>query len=155
MKGLRYLEFDFMYLDIAERISDISHAKRRKVACLIVKHDNIISYGYNGTLRGRNNACEDADGETKEEVAHAETNALMKALTSGMPVAGATMYMTFSPCLPCAKLIAQSLISRVVYIDEYSNKDGIIFLKEMSITVNKSEELYKEYRMKIKEQANG
>ena len=118
---------DFVYLKMAEDLSTLSHAKRRKVGCLIVKDTQIISEGYNGTPCGFDNNCEYIDHVdemyTKPEVLHAESNAITKLARSTNSSEGATMYVTCSPCFDCAKLIIQAGIKRVVYKSLYTNKN--------------------------------
>ena len=95
----------------------------------------IISDGYNGTPSGFENVCEDETGITKPYVLHAEANAITKVAASTNNSQGATIYITASPCLECAKLIIQSGIKRVVYDDEYRLKDGIELLQRAGIEV--------------------
>ncbi len=120
-------DLDRVYLKMAEDLSTLSHAKRRKVGCLIVKDTQIISEGYNGTPCGFDNNCEYIDHVdemyTKPEVLHAESNAITKLARSTNSSEGATMYVTCSPCFDCAKLIIQAGISRVVYQNLYTNKN--------------------------------
>jgi dCMP deaminase len=93
------------------------------------KDGNIISFGYNGTPSGMDNCCEE-DNVTLKHVIHAECNAILKAAKTGNSVDGSTLYLTLSPCLDCSKLILQSGIKRVVYLNEYRNSEGIDFLKQ-------------------------
>jgi dCMP deaminase len=95
----------------------------------------IISDGYNGTPSGFENICEDEEGKTKPYVLHAEANAITKVAKSTKNSAGATMYVTTSPCIECAKLIIQSGIKRVVYTDDYRSNDGIELLQKAGIEV--------------------
>ena len=112
-----------------------SYCKRRQVGAIIVKDRMIISDGYNGTPCGFENVCEDENGVTKPYVLHAEANALTKIAQSGNNSKGATLYVTASPCMECAKLIIQSGIKRVVYKDPYRITDGIDLLKRAGIAV--------------------
>ena len=132
-------KFDHSYLQMAEVWAQNSYCKRRKVGALIVKDKMIISDGYNGTPSGFENVCEDEDGVTKPYVLHAEANAITKVAKSGNSSAGATLYVTASPCMECSKLIIQSGISRVVYADEYRLDDGIKLLRRAGIEVEKLE----------------
>jgi dCMP deaminase len=116
-----------------------SYCKRRQVGALIVKDRMIISDGYNGTPSGFENVCEE-DGVTKPYVLHAEANAITKVAKSSNSSDGATLYVTASPCLECAKLIIQSGIKRVVYSEEYRITDGIDLLRRAGIEVVKYEE---------------
>ena len=114
-----------------------SYCKRRQVGALRVKDRMIISDGYNGTPSGFENICEDENGVTKPYVLHAEANAITKVAKSGNNSKGATLYVTASPCMECAKLIIQSGISRVVYRDEYRLTDGVDLLRKAGIEVEK------------------
>ena len=129
-------KFDHSYLEMAEIWAQNSYCKRRKVGALLVKDRMIISDGYNGTPSGFENICEE-DGVTKPYVLHAEANAITKVAKSGNSSEGATLYVTASPCLECAKLIIQSGIKRVVYRDEYRITDGIDLLRRAGIEVEK------------------
>ena len=106
---------------------------RRQVGALIVKDKMIISDGYNGTPVGFENICENDEGFTKPYVLHAEANAITKIARSNNNSAGATMYVTASPCIECAKLIIQAGIKRVVYGEKYRLTDGIDLLERAGI----------------------
>ena len=132
---------DSMYLRICKVVAMYSHATRAKVGAVIVKDNNILSFGFNGTPSGMDNCCEYVDEEgktkTKKEVLHAESNALMKLTkTGGFGSSGATMYITLSPCIDCAKLIIQGDIKRVVYMEKYRDDAGIKLLEECGIKVD-------------------
>lgn len=131
-------KFDASYLEMAEVWAANSYCKRRKVGALLVKDRMIISDGYNGTPSGFENVCEDEDGVTKAYVLHAEANAITKVAQSGNSSAGATLYVTASPCMECAKLIIQAGIRRVVYRDAYRLTDGVDLLKRAGIEVEKT-----------------
>lgn len=126
---------DTRYLRMAEIWSENSYCERRKVGALIVRDKMIISDGYNGTPSGFENICEDEDGLTKPYVLHAEANAITKIARSGNNSNGATMYITDSPCIECAKLIIQAGIRRVVYSNKYRLVDGLELLKRAGIEV--------------------
>ena len=108
---------DKRYMQMAIIWAENSYCKRRKVGALIVKDKMIISDGYNGTPAGFENICEDENGLTKPYVLHAEANAITKIARSNNSSEGATLYVTASPCIECAKLIIQAGIKRVVYAD--------------------------------------
>jgi dCMP deaminase len=157
-------KLDERYLAMAKEWSKMSHAKRKKVGCLIVKDEQIISDGYNGTPSGFDNNCEEVfytcderdfykDQEweldrgkekffklkTKPEVLHAESNALMKLARSTNSSEGATIYCTYSPCFDCAKLIVQSGVKRFVYNETYRNTQGLDLLKKAGVEIIKYE----------------
>ena len=133
-------KFDRSYLKMAEIWAENSYCKRRKVGALIVKNNMIISDGYNGTPSGFENICEDENGVTKPYVLHAEANAITKVAKSGNSSEGATLYVTASPCVECAKLIIQAGIRRVVYKDSYRLNDGIELLQRAGIEVEQVDE---------------
>ena len=126
---------DKRYIRMASIWAENSYCTRRQVGALIVKDKMIISDGYNGTPSGFENICEDNTGVTKPYVLHAEANAITKIARSGNSSDGATMYVTASPCIECAKLIIQSGIKRVVYSVKYRLEDGLELLKRANIEV--------------------
>ena len=128
-------QFDGSYLTMAQIWAENSYCKRRKVGALLVKNNMIISDGYNGTPSGFENICEDENGVTKPYVLHAEANAITKVAKSGNSSEDATLSVTASPCIECAKLIIQAGIKRVVYRDEYRLHDGPDLLKQAGIEV--------------------
>ena len=131
-------QFDRSYLEMARVWAKNSYCTRRKVGALLVKDRMIISDGFNGTPAGFENICEDpATGKTKPYVLHAEANAITKVAKSGNNSQGATLYVTDAPCMECAKLIIQAGIRRVVYLIEYSVRDGIELMRMAGIEVCK------------------
>ena len=110
-----------------------SYCDRRKVGALLVKDRMIISDGYNGTPSGFENVCEDDSGTTKAYVLHAEANAITKVAKSNNSSADATLYITDSPCIECAKLIIQAGIKRVVYDRKYRITEGLDLLERAGI----------------------
>ncbi|AKK72309.1 MULTISPECIES: dCMP deaminase family protein [Chryseobacterium] len=128
-------KFDKAYLKMAQEWAKLSYCKRKQVGALIVKDRMIISDGYNGTPSGFENCCEDEEGKTHWYVLHAEANAILKLAASTQSAKGATLYLTLSPCKECSKLILQAGIARLVYINEYSDDDGISFLRNHNIEI--------------------
>jgi len=130
-----------LYMDIAERISQMSHAKRLQVGSVIVKNDTILSYGWNGMPAGWPNTCEviqeDGSLKTKPEVLHSEMNALMKVAQSTESSSGATLFCTHAPCIDCAKAIFQAGISDLYYREEYRSTSGTQFLKISGVNVHR------------------
>lgn len=143
------------FMDTAERFAQLSSAKRLKVGSVVVKDNRIISIGYNGTPAGWDNECEkkvytltgkydglDEDGTsyqwvTKEEVIHAEANAISKLARDGESGSGASLFCTHAPCVGCAKLIYGAGISSVYYRDAYRSTEGIEFLSKCNINVER------------------
>lgn len=126
-------KYDKLFLNVAKEFSKMSYAKRKKVGAVIVKDNSIISDGYNGTPSGFSNDCENEEGITHWYVLHAEANAILKTSTSTQSCKNATLYITMSPCKECSKLIIQSGIKKVVYIQKYRDTTGIDFLGNFNI----------------------
>ena len=152
-------------MDVAERFAQLSSAVRLQVGAIVVKDDRIISIGYNGMPAGWDNTCEDvvetmADNpwhdytqlkengwdyknnqyvklKTKPEVLHAESNAIAKLAKSPESGEGATIFVTHSPCIDCAKRIDQSGINTVYYRNAYRSTAGTDFLDKSGIKVIK------------------
>jgi dCMP deaminase len=123
-------------------LSGLSYARRSKVGCLIVSQDGqIISQGYNGMPSGMDNNCEyeDENGDlhTRDEVLHAEANAIAKCAKWHASTNNATLYVTLSPCINCAKQMIQCGIKRVVYNEEYRDLSGIRLLLKVGIEVER------------------
>jgi dCMP deaminase len=146
------------YMDVAKRFAELSTAKKLQVGAIIVKDDRIISVGYNGTPSGWDNECEvliperevvDAESrtieyypeelKTKDEVIHAEANAIAKLAKCSESGQDSTMFLTHSPCIHCAKQIYTAGIKKVYYSEQYRLNDGIDFLKRCGIEVIKHE----------------
>lgn len=126
---------DKRYIRMASIWAENSYCRRRQVGALIVKDKMIISDGYNGTPAGFENVCEDEDNVTKPYVLHAEANAITKIARPNNSSNDATMYVTASPCIECAKLIIQAGIKRVVYSEKYRLEDGVELLRRAGIEV--------------------
>lgn len=133
------------YMKTARIFAALSSAKRRHVGAIIVKDDRIISIGYNGMPSGWDNNCEYLQHRiaqesilvTRAEVLHAESNAIAKLAKSTESGDGASMFITCSPCIECAKMIYQSGIKEVFYGDDYNNTQGLDFLNKCGVKVVK------------------
>lgn len=150
------------YMDVARRFADLSSARRLKVGAIIVKDDRIISIGYNGMPSGWDNNCEDKvyceDGDwseqllpkdanqwmkyklvTKNEVIHAEANAIAKLAKCTESGDGSTMFLTHAPCIHCAKQIYTAGIKTVYFGQAYRDDEGLTFLRKCDILVHQVE----------------
>jgi len=194
------MKYDEVMMNTALIWSEQSYCKRRKVGAVISKDGRILATGYNGTIAGLDNKCEDeyyqcnhcnakdkhieslvesypssnvsypinmefdikckhcrnniakfrvdfhgslerVESEdhfskvliTNDFTVHAEQNIVSYCAKEGIPLKGSTIYITTSPCRQCAKLIAQSGITRVVYKDAYKDLSGVKFLEIVSI----------------------
>lgn len=144
------------FMDTAERFAQLSSAKRLQVGAVVVKDNRIISIGYNGMPSGWTNECEEVvtpslpylqgDGptlKTKDEVIHAEANAILKLARDGESGNGADLFCTHAPCVQCAKMIYGAGIKTVYYRDSYRDTAGIEFLENCNIEVKKNLTLIK------------
>jgi dCMP deaminase len=133
------------FMDTAERFAKLSSAKRLKVGSVVVKDNRIISIGYNGMPSGWTNVCEekvwdktgDYELKTKDEVIHAEANAILKLARDGESGNGADLFCTHAPCINCAKLIYGAGIKKVYYRESYRDTLGVDFLAKCDIKVEK------------------
>jgi len=138
-------DWDTYFMDIAHVVARRANCSRRKVAAVLVQDRRIVSTGYNGTPRGITNCfeggCErcasDApSGDSLGECVccHAEENAITQAAFYGIAARNATLYVTISPCLFCAKMIINAGIKEVVYEQEYQfNRQTRALLKEAGV----------------------
>jgi dCMP deaminase len=145
-------EWDKFYMEIAEKMATKSKCSAKHVGCLLVKDNNILSIGINGTFPGAINCCDkfikkpdgtwleyreddiyEVDKDTHHKWSlinevHAEMNALAKANKNGVSVEGATAYVTHSPCYNCAKNLYTFGIKTIFYRNAY---DDIHEVKEL------------------------
>lgn len=133
------MKYDRMYMGLAEKAAEESHCPRTQVGCAVVLESGVIAPGFNGHASGGPNDWEYSD-TGNPEVVHAELNALGKCLEEGLSARGATVYVTLSPCLECAKLLVRSRVRRVVYRDEYRLTTGIDYLQKYNVEVVKYEQ---------------
>lgn len=152
-----------LYMDIALRAAQDSHAVRKKVGSCILTKSRGLYVGYNGTLPGMSNTCEEkiySEGagawldvetfhetyphqdevgyyklKTLEGVVHSEINSLCKMAREGVSAEGATIFVTLSPCATCSSIIASSGIKKVVYLEEYRDTKGIQMLRGFGVEV--------------------
>ena len=141
MKEKKQNKYDKAYLRLAKEWGKLSYCKRKQVGAIIVRDRMIISDGYNGSPSGFENCCEDEEGLTKWYVLHAEANAILKVARSTQTCEGATLYITLSPCKECSKLIHQSGIKRVVYLESYKDNSGLEFLEKAGVLVDHIQEI--------------
>lgn len=128
------MKYDKMYLTMAEAAANESHCPRTRVGCVVVLESGIVAPGFNGHACGGPNDWE-YQPLGNPEVVHAELNALGKCLEEGLRASGATVYVTLSPCLECAKLLVRAKVRRVVYRDDYRLTAGIDYLKKYKVEV--------------------
>lgn len=129
----KQIQHHIAYIKIAQNIGNLSYCKRKQVGSVIVKDNNIISTGYNGTPAGMPNVCENTEGETNWFTLHSESNAIAKLTKSTQSSDGSILYITLSPCKDCAKLILQSGITEIYYLVQHSCEEGLKFLTEQGV----------------------
>jgi dCMP deaminase len=117
----------------------LSKATRAKVGAVLVTQCGVTLTGYNGTPRGTDNDCEYKDSEgvlrTKPETLHAEINCVLKAAREGVSSIGSTIYVSLSPCVPCAAMLIQAGVTSVYYKELYRDVAGVKYLKNNGIEV--------------------
>jgi len=127
-----------LYMDIAFRVAEMSRCNRKRVGCVIVKNNNIISFGWNGTPAGDDNACEDCNNSTKPNVIHAEDNALRKLTRSNESSDGATVFLTCAPCTRCSERMSDAKIKKVYYAELYESSShglGLEYLEMHNVEI--------------------
>jgi dCMP deaminase len=135
------------FMDTAERFAQLSSAKRLHVGAVVVKDNRIISIGYNGMPSGWTNECEEVVHRiaeepilrTKDEVIHAEANAISKLAKSGDSGDQADLFCTHAPCVHCAKMIYGAGIKKVYYRNSYRDEAGLDFLQKCGIDIEKTD----------------
>ncbi|MBX2912548.1 MAG: dCMP deaminase family protein [Cyclobacteriaceae bacterium] len=143
--------FDDIYMELAANLARRSHCIKRHVGAVLAKDTRIISIGYNGPPSGTHNCDEewpdvgcprDSKGGCSLAI-HAEQNAILYAVKNKTSVEGATLYVTLSPCLSCARIIFSMGITKVVYLNSYAehkgleNEEGVDFLVKFGVACEK------------------
>jgi dCMP deaminase len=150
-KNRRRLSFDEIYMNLANDLAGRSHCIKAQVGAVIAKDNRVVSLGYNGPPAGTHNCDEewpdegcprDSKGSCSLAI-HAEQNAILYATKNNVSLEGATVYVTLSPCISCARIILTSGIKRVVYRDSYAeyknigSDEGVDFLKKFGVIVER------------------
>lgn len=144
-------KFDTIFMELAVNLAKKSHCIKRHVGAVLTKDTRIISIGYNGPPSGTHN-CDiewpesgcprDSKGSCSLAI-HAEQNAILYAVKNKTNVEGATMYVTLSPCIACARIIYTMKIEKVIYLKSYAeykgipSDEGVDFLRKFGVKVEK------------------
>lgn len=129
------------FMEMTERFAQTSEAERLKVGACLIKNDNPVCFGVNGTLPGWvTNKCEDEDGKTSVNVLHAEIQCLNKLRKINESSIGATLLVTHGCCLACSHEIVDAGIVRVIYKEEYRSEEGLQYLRRKGVQVYKYED---------------
>lgn len=130
------------YMEAARAFAVLSYAERKKVGAVAITPQDVMLYSWNGRVAGGDNVCEIVGQDvTRPDVLHAESNIVAKAAREGISLKGSTIVVTLSPCLPCAMQMFQAGVSRVIYDEEYRITDGIDFLHEQGVQIDKYEDI--------------
>lgn len=133
------LSRDAVNLAIAQLMSQRGTCSRARVGCVIARNGRIISTGYAGAPSGVPH-CIDVgcllgpDGGCIR-TSHAEAGAIAFAARHGLALEGASLYVTLSPCLTCAKLIINAGITHVFYLDCYRDGSGLELLQKAGVKI--------------------
>jgi dCMP deaminase len=145
--------FGYIFMNLASDLAKRSHCVRAQVGAVLTKDTRIISIGYNGPPANTHNCDEewpetgcprDARGSCSLAL-HAEQNAILYAVKNGADLDGSTLYVTLSPCLPCARMIFSSGIKKVIYLNSYAaykglaSDEGVDFLNKFGVETVKFE----------------
>ena len=143
--------WDEYFMKMANDVATRTPCLRRGVGAVIVKDRRILATGYNGVPTGLTHCSE--TGCLREQLGvpsgqrheicrglHAEQNAIIQAARMGVSIEGATLYCTHFPCVICAKIIANSGISRLVYRHSYPDEFSAQLLAEAGLSVEHFEE---------------
>jgi dCMP deaminase len=143
--------FDQIFMNLASDLAQRSHCVKAQVGAVLTKDTRIISIGYNGPPAGTHNCDEEwpvtgcpRDSKNSCSLAlHAEENAILYAVKNGASLEGSTLYITLSPCLPCARIIYSSGVKKVFYLNSYaeykglSSDEGVDFLNKFGVDASK------------------
>ncbi|MHA2091644.1 MAG: deoxycytidylate deaminase [Candidatus Kariarchaeaceae archaeon] len=117
--------WDSYFANLAKHVASRSTCNRKQVGAVIVRDRNILSTGYNGSVRGLKHCQEDGciveNGHCTRTV-HAEANAIAQAAKHGISIDGATIYTTASPCWYCFKLLANAGLTRMCFSELYRDE---------------------------------
>lgn len=141
--------FDEIYMDLALKLAKRSHCVKAQVGAVLTKDTRIVSLGYNGPPAGTHNCDEewpetgcarDSKGSCSLAL-HAEQNAILYATKNNVSMQDATLYVTLSPCIACARVIFTTGIRKVFFKDSYAkfkglpNDEGVDFLRRFGVEV--------------------
>ena len=147
MKKPTRLSIDEYFLKIASVIAERSTCRRHHVGAVAVKDKHILATGYNGAAAGLKDCLElgclrdelGIPSGQRQEICrgiHAEQNVIIQAGLHGVSLEGSTIYCTHTPCVLCAKMLANARIKRFVSFGRYSDNSFIDLFRESGIEVD-------------------
>lgn len=128
--------WDHYFANLAKHVSSRSTCLRKKVGAVIVRDRNILSTGYNGSIRGQPHCTEEdclLDNGHCVRTVHAEANAIVQAAKHGINIDKSSIYTTASPCWYCFKLLANAGISRICFAELYRDERIVEYAKKSNI----------------------
>ena len=147
MKNLTRPDIDEYFLKIASVVAERSTCRRHHVGAVAVRDKHILSTGYNGAPSGTRDCLElgclrdelNIPSGTRHEICrgiHAEQNAIIQGSLHGISLEGSTIYCTHTPCILCAKMLANARIKRFVSYGRYDDDAFIKLFQEVGIEVD-------------------
>ena len=144
MKKTTRPDIDEYFLKIATVVAERSTCRRHHVGAVAVRDKHILTTGYNGAPSGLKDCLElgclrdelNIESGTRHEICrgiHAEQNVIIQAALHGVDLTGATIYVTHSPCILCAKMLVNAKIKRVVTFGSYADESFRDLFKEARI----------------------
>ena len=132
-------DWDTYFITITLAVSKRSTCTRAQVGAVIVKDKRILTTGYNGAPKGLPHCldvgCEMVGGHCVRAL-HAEQNAILQAAEYGVPLEGASIYITHQPCQVCAKMIINAGLRRVVYAGHYPDEIAMKYLRMAAVQID-------------------
>jgi len=146
-RNLKRLDSDGYFLKIASVVAERSTCRRHHVGAVAVKDKHILATGYNGAASGTRDCLElgclrdelDIPSGTRHEICrgiHAEQNVIIQASLHGVSIEGSTIYCTHTPCILCAKMLANAKIKRLVSFGSYNDDAFIELFQETGIEID-------------------
>lgn len=146
--------WDSFFMRVAREVATRATCDRKHVGAIIVRDNNIIATGYNGSIPKMEHCNEVGhiviDGSCVRTT-HAEQNALCQAAKRGVALQDSTAYVTCEPCWTCFKLLITSGVTRIVFVDPYNSEDSTLKGKKLEV-VRKLGIRYEEFQEKLKHQ---
>jgi len=150
MKRITRPDIDEYFLKIASVVAERSTCRRHHVGAVAVGGKHILATGYNGAASGLKDCLElgclrddmNIPSGTRHEVCrgiHAEQNVIIQATLHGVSLEGATIYVTHTPCILCAKMLVNAKIKRFVCSMQYMDRVSLELFEEAGIKYERRE----------------
>ncbi|MCX6009526.1 MAG: dCMP deaminase family protein [Chloroflexi bacterium] len=144
MKKVTRPDIDEYFLKIAFVVAERSTCRRHHVGAVAVRDKHILATGYNGAAAGLKDCLElgclrdemNIPSGTRHEICrgiHAEQNAIIQASLHGVSLEGATVYVTHTPCILCAKMLVNAKVKRFVTFGKYADDSFLELFNEAGV----------------------